>query len=106
MWNKPTKQELGTLPFLYSTEETPLEQKLIHMHFFIAGCDWYAAEFDGQDTFFGFAIINGDLQNAEWGYFSLSELSSLSLGGIQVDRDLYWKIRPAIEVDKIREAHA
>ena len=34
MWNEPTDEELGNLPGLYETENTPLEDKLIHMHFF------------------------------------------------------------------------
>ena len=60
------------------------------MHFFIRGCDWYAAEFDGRDRFLGFINLN-DAMNAEWGYFSLSELDSISVNGMQIDRDLYWQ---------------
>ena len=74
---------------------------LIHMHFFIGGCDWYAAEFDGEDTFFGYAILNNDYQNAEWGYFSLRELKSIQVGWVQIDRDLHWEVRKASEIDRI-----
>lgn len=101
MWNEPTQDDLWAIPAMYATEDIPCNDKIIHMHFFIGGCDWYVAEFDGGDSFFGFAILNNDLDNAEWGYFSLSELKSIRLHGIEVDRDLHWKVRPVKEVEKI-----
>ena len=104
MWNPPTEQDLKDIPKLYETEDIPLEEKIIHLHFFIAGCDWYVAEYDGEDLFFGFAIINNDLGCAEWGYVSFEELRDLAVGFVQVDRDLYWKVRPAKEVSRICEA--
>ena len=61
MWNIPTSERLGRIPKLYDTEEIPLKDKIIHLHFFMAGCDWYIAEYDGNDLFFGYAILNGDL---------------------------------------------
>jgi hypothetical protein len=55
----------------------------------------------------GFAILSNDLQNAEWGYVSFSELKSISFCGIEIDCELeeYWKVRRAAEVEKIRIAH-
>ena len=106
MWNEPTEEELRKLPKLYETEEVSLEEKLIHMHFFIGGCDWYISEYD-QDNhlFFGYAILNNDLQNSEWGYISYDELRDISIQGIEIDRDLYWKPQRALEVDRIKEAY-
>jgi hypothetical protein len=51
MWNTPTKEELANIPRLYETENIPLKDKIIHMHFFIGGCDWFIAEYDGEDLF-------------------------------------------------------
>ena len=65
MWNTPTRQQLDRIPRLYDTEHTPAEEKLIYLHFFIGGCDWYIAEYDGDDLFFGFAILNGDYEMAK-----------------------------------------
>lgn len=80
--------------------------KLIHMHFFLGSCDWYAAEYSPADRiFFGYAILNNDLQNAEWGYFSLDELRDVHIQGIEVDRDLHWRIRRAGEVERIVQAY-
>jgi hypothetical protein len=105
MWNKPTNEELAKIPAFYSSEETPLKEKMIHMHFFIGGCDWYAAEYSPEEKcFFGFAILNDDLQNAEWGYFSLDELASLRIKFLEVDRDLHFTPCKAVEIEKIREA--
>ena len=100
MWNEPTAAQLATLPKLYATEKTPARDTLIHLHFFIGGCDWYIAEYDGQDTFFGYANLNDD-NNAEWGYISFQELKSLNLNGLEVDCDLHWPIKPASEIPKI-----
>jgi hypothetical protein len=106
MWNIPTKQRLAKIPPLYKTEDIPLCEKMIYLHFFLGGCDWYIAEYDGKDTFFGFAILNNDLQMAEWGYISFSELKSIKVRGwIEVDCELheFWKVRKACEIEKIRK---
>ena len=105
MFNTPTNETLNQIPKLYQTEHTPLADKLIQLHFFIGGCDWYIAETDGTDICWGFAILNSDLTNSEWGYISLEELKSVKVGWMEVDNDLFWEVRPASEVPKIRSAH-
>ena len=90
MWNKPNKEQLAAIPRLYETEKIGSKNKIIHLHFFIGSCDWYVAEFDGEELFFGYANLN-DAQNAEWGYFSLRELDDINLDGLEVDNDLLWQ---------------
>lgn len=102
MWNEPTKEQLNQIPGLYETEHVKTPDKLIFMHFFIGGCDWYVAEFDGEDLFFGFAILNDDHLNSEWGYFSLRELKSIQVGWVQIDHDLHWDVRKASEIERIK----
>lgn len=106
MWNTPSRQRLTEIPALYATENIELQDKRIYLHFFIGGCDWYVAEFNGKNTFWGFAVLNGDLLNAEWGYFTLSELQSVQIHGVEIDCELknIWQIKPASEVDKISQA--
>lgn len=105
MWNEPTEAELGKLPRLYGTESVPPQSKVVLMHFFVGGCDWYAVEYDAKTRiFFGFVILHNDLQNAEWGYFSLDELRKLKLGPFEVDRDLHWTPCKAEEVGQIAAA--
>ncbi len=106
MWNVPTHFRLDQVPRFYETDQFSIEDKLIFLHFFIGDCDWYVCEFNGE-VFWGFAILNGDLRNAEWGYFSLAELQNIKVSNlIEVDCELesHWKIRPASQVDKICQA--
>ena len=60
MWNELTEKELSKIPKLYETEDTTLGEKVIYEHFFIGNSDWYIAEYDGDDLFFGYAILGGD----------------------------------------------
>jgi hypothetical protein len=106
MWNEPTQERLAKIPRLYETENQAAKDKLIYLHFFIGGCDWYVSEYDGEDLFFGYAILNGDTEMAEWGYVSFRELRSLKIRpGFEVECDAFWKVRKASEVDKIRIAN-
>ena len=105
MWNKPTENQLSKIPAFYSTENTPLKEKMIHLHFFLGSCDWYFVEFSPEEQlFFGFAILNGDYDMAEWGYFSLQELCELKVSFLEVDCDLHFPPTKAIDVEKIRIA--
>jgi hypothetical protein len=108
MWNVPSKERLSKIPKLYETEHIALKEKLIYLHFFIGGCDWYIAEYDGEDLFWGFAVLNEDLQNAEWGYISFGELKSVKVNGwleIDCETEEVWQTREASEIEKIRIAH-
>ncbi len=105
MWNEPSKERLAKIPKLYETENIPLADKLIYLHIFIAACDWYIAEYDDKDLFWGYAILNGDYVNAEWGYISFSELKAIKINRwLEVDCETResWKIRKASEVKKIK----
>ena len=105
MRNKPSKERLEKIPRLYETENIPIKDKLIYLHFFIGGCDWYIAEYDGDDLFWGYAILNNDYQNAEWGYISFVELKEIKMQGwLEVDCESaeFWQIRPVSEIDNIR----
>lgn len=101
MWNEPTREQLAKLPKLYETENLPLKDKLIHLHFFIGGCDWYISEFDGEDLFWGHAYLN-DPQNAEWGYISFQEMKETKIKGFEIDCEIFNPPKRAREIDKIR----
>jgi len=103
MWNEPTKERLSQIPRLYETEHVPLKEKIIHLHFFIGGCDWYIAEYDGGELFWGFAILNSDFDMSEWGYISFTELKGINIGGIEIDCELteYFPPQKASNIEKI-----
>lgn len=105
MWNQPTAERLANIPDLYETESIPLKDKLIHCHFFLGNSDWYVAEFNGSDTFFGFVILNGNCTHAEWGYFTLRKLDQIYVRGYgEVEFDEWWQVRSASQVKKIAAA--
>lgn len=82
-------EQISRVPALYATENVDLDDKIIHLHYFYGGSDWYIAEAslqDGQLMAFGYAIINGDMQNAEWGYISIDEIKSTN----KVELDFHW----------------
>lgn len=102
MWNKPTPETLAQIPNLYETEHVALKDKIIHLHFFIGGCDWFMAESDGNGLMWGYAILNQDYDMAEWGYISFAELAAININSIEIDNDLYWEKQPASQIEKIR----
>ena len=107
MWKEPTKKRFDKVPRLYETENVPLKEKLVHLHFFIGGCDWYICETDGKDIMWGFCILNDDYEMAEWGYVSLSELRSIKIDGwieVYCEIEELWKVKRAVDVSKIRIA--
>jgi Protein of unknown function (DUF2958) len=81
-----TKALQAKIPKLYETERVPLPEKVAHAKFFhpISNWEWYVLEYDGQAICFGLVVGH----ETEFGYFSLKELSSLSL---PVERDLYFQ---------------
>lgn len=108
MFNTPTKEMLDKVPELYHSEKASIKDAEIHLHFFILSTDWFVAEYDGKDLFFGFTILNGDYEMAEWGYFSFNELKEISVGIgaaiLEVDCQTAWRVRSAAEVEKIVKA--
>lgn len=74
----PPKAVAARIPRLYGTEDVPLADKVIHLHYFTGSCDWWIAELDPETgEAFGFACLNGDRDTAEWGYASLPELEAV-----------------------------
>src|SRR6266508_6250509 len=83
-----TKEILKNLPPLYAVENQ--KDPMVLIKFFTPWTDWtwYVLEFDGEDTFFGYAVGF----EAELGYFSLSELESVQgQFGLKIERDLYFE---------------
>jgi hypothetical protein len=89
------------VPALYSTEGINLPDKLVALHYFIGGADWWLFEVDLESGLgFGFVCL-GDVASAELGYVDLHELAAIAVadGLAVVERDLYWHVRRFVEVD-------
>ncbi len=72
------------------------DDAMVYLHYFKGGSDWYITEKDQeteQAQAFGYAILNGDKQNAELGYISIEELTKLG-----VELDLYWSPKTLGEI--------
>jgi hypothetical protein len=91
---------LEAIPALYGTENIPVAEKVIHLHYFCGSADWYITELDPETgEAFGWAeILSG---GGEWGYAYLTELATLISGPLVVERDLYWTPCKVSEVDRI-----
>lgn len=85
------------MPYTYQTDGIPLKDKIAYLHYFYGGSDWWIFERDmGDDRgvtigeqiqAFGFAMINGDWQNAEQGYIPISEIIS----GDRIELDFHFE---------------
>jgi endo-beta-N-acetylglucosaminidase D len=85
------------IPALYSTDDTPIEEKTIICKFFnpTGLGTWYVVEGeeqeDGDWLFFGLV----DLFEKEWGYFTLNELKSVrGVFGLGIERDMHFENEP------------
>ena len=77
-----------SIPKPYETEDQG-DAASVRLHYFKGGSDWYIIERDidgDQIQCFGFACLNGDKQNAEFGYINIAELIKYG-----VELDLYYK---------------
>ena len=104
MINIPIMEQLNKLPRLYETESIRSEEKIVHLHFILNQSHWFAIECDGNDTFFGYVLLNGWTEDAEFGYFSLSELLEVKFEGwLEVLNDPFWIPKPMKDIFLIGE---
>jgi hypothetical protein len=76
-------EQLEKCPKLYKTDGKDEHPAIFH--YFYRSTDMYICEYDREDTMFGYTILNGDLQNSEWGYISLSEITGIPPLNIDYD---------------------
>lgn len=87
-----TKAIIAALPALYTTQHST--DPTVHLKLFAPWGDatWFITEYDGKDTLYGYAYINGE---GEMGYMSLSELESVTAWfGLKIERDIHFDARP------------
>ncbi len=86
---KELKDIIEKMPSSYQTENIPSKDKMVYLHYFYGGSDWYIVEKDREPEqlqAFGYAILNGDTDMAEWGYVNIEELKETN----KVDLDFYF----------------
>ena len=64
------------MPRIGETDDVSFEGKDIWLHFFRLESDshWMAAESDGRGLYFGYVVLDGDFNNAEWRFFTTAEM--------------------------------
>ena len=95
-----TKEITTKLPFLYTQEDK--EDPTVICKFFTTWSNWtwYAIEFDGKDTFFGYVVGH----EKELGYFTLSELQGLKGPmGLSMERDMWFRPCKFSDIKKLHE---
>jgi len=108
MINRPNESELLKLAQNKIHKNTPLEERVMHMHFFLDGHDWYLSEYDPLSrTFFGYVVPQDQYHKAGWSRFSIDDLYQMrGHKNRRVTRNTDWIPRRAMEIDRIRDAHA
>jgi hypothetical protein len=71
------EQQLGKCPAIGATDG--FNEHPAIFHYFCDDTDIYICEYDGKDEMFGFTILHGDLENAEWGYTYRAEITAISV---------------------------
>ena len=94
-----TNDQKAQLPKLYSQDGN--KNPMVYFKFFFPAGHWTWFITEGEQTeddFLMFGYVIGDFP--EWGYISLTELESINIRGLTVERDLYFRPAPFKEVLK------
>ena len=96
-----TEKLRKSIPSLYSGENIPIKNQVVHAKFFINNSTWWILEYSEQKKiFFGFV----DILELELGYISEEELLSININGLKVERDLYFTAKKVSEIVELKDA--
>lgn len=80
-------EQVASLPMPYGSEGLETRDKIVQLHYFRGESDWYVLENDSENEklqCFGYVILNGDTENAEFGYINIEDIKK------SAELDLYW----------------
>jgi hypothetical protein len=102
------RKVIEEMPETRGTEGIETPDKIVYLHYFTGGSNWYVVEKDigaegekepiKQYQAYGYVILNQDEQNAEWGYVDIETLKKSN-----VELDFHWDPKPFSEVIKKEE---
>lgn len=96
-----TKEIAEKMPKLYANEDKKPEDVKVPLKLFdpCGRYTFYATEFDGEDTLFGYCVSPLGEDCDELGYASLQELRETKNSfGLGIERDKFWKPTTLAEV--------
>jgi len=87
-------RNIEQIPPLYA-QDGKGKNAIAYLHYFNSSSDWYITELD-KNTLegFGFTILNGDTQNAEFGYIPLTMFTEKKASYFDLNLDLNFIPRP------------
>jgi hypothetical protein len=86
------------IPKLYK-QDGKGKNAVCYLHYFVGGTDWYITEWDRANEFYGFVVLNGDWQMAEFGYIPKEYLIDNDLSPLNKPQlDFYWKYKTINEI--------
>jgi len=100
-----TKANRKALPKLYANENLPASEAVAIVKFFTPDGGWtfYASEFDGEDTFFGYVVSGIDPSFSELGYFSFAKLTDARGPlGLPIERDRHFTPTKLGDISDVR----
>lgn len=72
-------KDVNETPDIY-TQDGKGKDSIVHLHYFTGNSDWFITEKNlDEKLFFGYVVLNGDLQFSEFGYISIDEITSLNV---------------------------
>ena len=83
--------------------EADVKDPIVHLKLFnpVGAATWLITEYDGEDTFFGWADLGMGPGCAELGYISKSELEEVALPfGMYIERDAHFTPKLLSEAKK------
>lgn len=95
----------GKLPKLYDTDDSnPVGDKTAHLRFFFPMGAYTAYVLEHEpETGNLFTLTTMDGREWELGYASLEEIRSISLGGLKVERDLYFEPTQLKNIEELND---
>lgn len=78
---KQKLKDIAKIAMQISTDDELINEDGSHnvgFHYFVGNSDFYISEIKSDGTVFGYTILNGDVEMAEWGYQNIEEIINVS----------------------------
>lgn len=95
----PTKTEWARIP--QDPQNLPLDEHVVHAHYFCGGNDWWITSVDNDGIAFGYVRLAVSPDTPEWGVIDLVELENAQADWMVVERELGWEPTRFADIPKL-----